>query len=259
MSAPALETRGLSVTRGGKHLLNGIDVAIPAGAHAVIIGPNGAGKSTLLRCLAGLWRPDRGTVLIHGDDSRSLSRRRIAQRISYVPQIPEPSLPYTVREFVLLARYPNQKRWAASTAEDTRLADDALGQAGVKPFADRIMSSLSGGEARRVHVAAALAQGGDILLLDEPTTHMDFLHQRELHALIESLRSAQSRTIVSVSHEIHAGVSAADRLLVLREGKLLHHGAPDDWLTHDNLRDLYGVEFDAVEQSGRTRWIPAHA
>ncbi|MBI1321072.1 MAG: ATP-binding cassette domain-containing protein [Candidatus Hydrogenedens sp.] len=259
MSAPLLEASKVSVRRNGRAILHAASCAVHPGTHTVIIGPNGAGKSTLLKCLAGVLRPDEGSVLLDGKPLSTLARRAAAQRISYVPQQPEPDLPYTVGEFVLLARYARQARWSGPTAADERAATEAMQAAGVNEFRDRILATLSGGESRRVHIAAALAQGGDVMLLDEPAAHLDYRHQAELHGLLRKLRDERGLAVITVSHDLHLGLGAADRLIVLDEGSIIHDGPPRAWLNEDHLQALYGVAFAEAGAPGSGQWVPLDA
>jgi len=259
VSAPLLEARGATVLRGARAILDDASCVIRPGAHTAIIGPNGAGKSTLLKCLAGVLKPDRGAVLLDGSPLAQTPRRAAARRISYVPQQPEPDLPYSAGEFVLLARYAHQGRWGGPQASDEHAADEALAIAGVEEFRDRVMATLSGGESRRVHVAAALAQGGGAILLDEPAAHLDYKHQAELHALLRRLKAERGLAVVTVSHDLHLGLGGADQLIVMRGGAIIHAGPPGDWLSAENLRGLYGVGFTEAGVAGGLQWVPVDA
>jgi len=259
MTAPAIQVDNLSVTIDGTNILDDITFAVDHGRHLAVIGPNGAGKTTLLRSLGRLGPPITNSVQVYGRPSHQYTRRELARHIAYVFQVQDAYIPYTVLDFVTMGRYAHLPGFGRFTQSDRRIAQEALDRTGMAGFADRTVDTLSGGERQKVYIAAALAQEPDILLLDEPTTYLDYRHQREITTLIDELHRARSMTIVSVTHDLNQGPLAADDVLALRDGRVHFHGPPDTLLEGGVLRDLYGTDFVLLDhpQSGRPIVAPA--
>ena len=195
-----------------------------AGELLAIIGPNGAGKSTLLRALDGLQAAHRGRVEVDGRSVSGYRRRDLARVVSFVPQTDVPADDYTVRAFVEMGRYPHLATWSALTADDRRAVDEALELTEIDHLAARPMKTLSGGERQRVWIAAALAQGGTILLLDEPTSFLDYRHQVQILDLLGRLHAEGGYTVVAVTHDLNGLVADADSVLALVDGRVEFSG-----------------------------------
>jgi iron complex transport system ATP-binding protein len=251
MSAPAIEVRDLTVTIGTATLLDRVSLKVDSGELVVIIGPNGAGKSTLLRCLDGLLPAAREAISIGGRPLSRFGRRELARTMSYVPQTDPPSLPYSVEAFVEMGRYPHVGPWGSLTSTDEEAVRQALEVTETAHLAQRAISSLSGGERQRVLIAAALAQGGSILLLDEPTSFLDYRHQAQVLSLLERLHRAGGRTIIAVTHDLNNAVAGANAILALRDGRVAFHGPPREVLTPDALADIYGTELVLIDSAER--------
>jgi len=259
MSEPALEARGLVLVREGRRLVDDVSFSVARGKMVSIIGPNGAGKSTLMRMLCGLLRPDAGTARVHGDEVAELSRRAMAERISYVPQTPPHGIPYTVEEFVSMARYVHSNRVGGLDAAGRAAVEEALALTDCVPLRHRVMYTLSGGEARKVHLAAALAQGGEILLLDEPTTHLDYRHQREVVRLLQRAHVERGLTIVAVQHDLNQGVLNSDCVLAMKQGRVYFDGSPQGLLEDGRMELLFETPFAVFTlPDGSTHVAPRH-
>ena len=264
VAARMLQTVGVSIDLGGKRVLHDISINIPAGGRVSIIGPNGAGKTTLLRALAGLITPSSGEILANGHAMSSLSSRELARLIAYVPQMTEKTLPCRVADFVLLSRYAHGRHlFGSADSDDREAALHAMQRVGVAGFADRDLSTLSGGERQKVLVAAALAQEAPILLLDEPAAFLDYRRQLELTALLDDVRrngtgSTNTCTIVSVVHDLNGGALDGDLVIALLDGRVAFTGSPAELTRETRLAEIYGVEFELVHHSGtgRTLVIP---
>jgi iron complex transport system ATP-binding protein len=241
-----LEVDGLEFRRGARAVLRDVSFAVKKGEFLCITGPNGSGKTTLLQCLLRFHRPDRGTIRLAGRPLADYDRRELAKWLGYVPQSHGDGIPFTTEDFVLLSRYPLLKRFQPPGPEDRRAVREALEKAGVAGFAQRPVSSLSGGERQRVFLAAALAQGSPILLLDEPTTFLDPRHQVDMRGLLRRLHSESRATIVMVTHDINLAALCGERVLALREGQPAFFGPSIDFLTQDVLERIYGVPFEIV-------------
>jgi iron complex transport system ATP-binding protein len=244
----------LSVTLGEAEILRDVSLTVGEGEFLSIIGPNGAGKSTLLRCLDGILEPSRGKVQIDGRDISDFGRRELARTVSYVGQPDAGPLDYTVRSFVEMGRYPHVSAWAILSGADAAAVNDAMGLTEVETFADRPMSSLSGGERQRASIAAALAQGGSILLLDEPTSFLDYRHQVQILDLLERLHRDKGLTVVAVSHDLNSTVASSDSVLALKDGRVAATGTPAELLDADTLAEIYDADFRLV--AGGHRGLP---
>jgi len=255
MSAEALlQADAVSWVAGGKTILQPLDLEVRARECLAIIGPNGAGKTTLLRLLTGLLEPAHGEVRWDGRPLRELRRVDVARRMAYVPQVRPARVPLTVLEIVLLGRFPFQSRWRlAPAASDLEAAHAALERVGLEALSERVMDSLSGGERQGVYIAAALAQEAAVLVLDEPTTHLDPRHQVEIAGLLAALRAAGELTIVFTSHDLDLTSAVADRVLALREGESIALDDPRVVLQPETLHDIFGASFEILERAGRRR------
>jgi iron complex transport system ATP-binding protein len=235
-----LAAEHVAVRLGGAQVLAGVSAVFARGQVTAVLGPNGAGKSTLLACLAGLRRPDAGRARLEGRDVLSLAPRARARRIAFLPQTPEIAWAVTARTLVGLGRTPFTGARGLS-ASDQAAVDRALGVAGVERFAERDVTSLSGGERARVLIARALAGEPDWLLADEPLTGLDPGHQLDVAALFRSL-AAEGRGVIVTLHDLQLAMRLADRVLVIAAGELVADGAPGEAITPRVLREVYGVE-----------------
>lgn len=251
MTTPEIDVRGVSVHLDGVLILSEVEMAVERGAFLSVIGPNGAGKSTLIRCLAGLVAATNGDILLGGQSLTSYSKRALARMVSYVPQADARELPFTVRAFVEMGRYPHLGSWASLGSTDLEAVESALERTDTVQLANRPVGSLSGGERQRVLIAAALAQGGSVLLLDEPTTFLDYRHQMAILELLEGLHANEGLTIVTATHDLNSTVAVSDSVLALREGRVLYHGPSVDVFSEDRLRAIYSNRFELVAAGDR--------
>lgn len=236
-----LSAENLSVRLGDKRVLNSVSAAFAPGLVTAVVGPNGAGKSTLLDCLAALRKPDAGRVTLDGRALRELPSRERARRIAYLPQNAEIAWAVDGRTFVGLGRTPYVGAWGL-TAQDWAAVDRALTVTGVQAFADRVVSSLSGGERARVLIARALAGDPQWLLADEPLAGLDPGHVLDACDLFRRLADEEGRGVILTLHDLDAALRVADRVIVLAEGQVLADGAPAEALSPAVLRAAYGVE-----------------
>ena len=246
MNAPRIVVDNLGVRLGDAQILNGVSLEVGSGEFLTVIGPNGAGKSTLLRCLDGILAPSSGRILIDGSSIGDCSRRELARKLSYVPQPDAGSLDFTVRSYVEMGRYPHLGAWAALTGGDELAVSDAMELTEVSGLADRVMASLSGGERQRVSIAAALAQGGSVLLLDEPTSFLDYRHQVQILDMLDRLHRERGLTVVAVTHDLNSMVAFSDTVLALVNGRTAFFGTPSEVLSEENLGSIYGAGFRLV-------------
>jgi ABC-type cobalamin/Fe3+-siderophores transport system ATPase subunit len=255
MSAPrpaVLAAQGLAWHPRGVPVLGPLDLAVEAGECLAILGPNGAGKSTLLRLLAGLLEATAGQRLLDGHPYAELSRRALARRIAYVPQVRPARVPLSVRELVLQGRYPHRSplAWALSAA-DYEAVERALERTGTSRLAERPLDELSGGERQAVYIAAALAQESAVLILDEPTTFLDAAHQRDVCSLLLRLHREGGQTIVLATHDLNFASTLADRVAALACGQLMACDRPAVLLEPDLLGRLFEAPFEVVRPGER--------
>lgn len=234
----AIEVNGLTVTRGGRTVLQEVSLTVEQGAFYMIIGPNGAGKTTLLKVLAGLIKPDRGSITIQGSDARHLSARQSARILAMVPQQVPLDFPFSVAETVLMGRSPHLGLLAFESTQDRELAQQAMDFTDVGHLARRRLDEVSGGERQRVILARAICQQPQIILLDEPTASLDPAHQLKIMDLLERLRR-QGVTVIMVSHDLNLAGAYGDTLLLLKDGKVVCFGPPEEVLTEGQLQTSY--------------------
>ena len=231
-------------------VLDRVSIDVAQGAIVGLLGPNGSGKTTLLRIIAGMLPPQSGRVLLNGQPIGTLTRRQLAQRVAVVPQETHSTFDFTVLDIVLMGRYPHLGAFELEGAEDLDIARQALKATGTSDLEARPFATLSGGEKQRVVIASALAQASDVLLLDEPTASLDLGYQFEIASLLRRLNAERSTTMVVCTHDLNFAAALCGRVVLLREGRVLHQGVINDTLTAANIRALYGVESDVRFHSG---------
>ncbi len=217
-----------------------VDLSVAGGEMVGLLGPNGAGKSTLLRVASGLLRPQSGRVAIGATDVRDLSRTELARRVAVVPQDFSVQFGYTVRQLVELGRMPHTGAWGIMRAPDRAAVVDALAATRLTDLADRVFNELSGGERQRVLIAMALAQGSGIVLLDEPTAHLDIRHQVEVLEMLRALNQERGLTVIAALHDLNLAARYFPRLVLFQYG-IVQDGPPTAVLNAKLLRTVYGI------------------
>ncbi len=243
MSAPIIQIENLSIELSGNVILKEVSLSVNDGEYVSIIGPNGAGKTTLVKCLAGIYRDWSGNITIEGKLFAEYSSKELAKLQSYVPQAEGRTNPLTVAEFVTMGRYPHLSAFTTLNADDYAAIDEAIARAGLEPFRHRKMNTLSGGERQMAFIAAALAQGTKILLLDEPSTFLDYRHQAEVAAILKSACRENGITIVAVHHDINTAAACSDRICAIKEGAIIFSGTPEETANPRILENIYDTEF----------------
>ena len=235
-----LEGVNLSCAYDDHIVLEELSLAAQPGQVLALIGPNGVGKTTLLRVLARLLRPREGTVLLAGQDLWHVSPRNVARALSFTPQS-SPDWPLTVEQVVALGRAPHRGWLLPLSAEDLGAIEGALERTGLLRLRDRMVTEISGGEQKRVVLARALCQEPEVLLLDEPTTHLDLKYQVGILELVQRLAHQDRLTVILTIHDLNLAALYADQLALLLDGCLLAKGDPESVLTETNLTKAYGV------------------
>jgi iron complex transport system ATP-binding protein len=242
-----IKPSALSVSIGtfgynGHPVVSAVRFEVMAGEWMFIVGPNGAGKSTTLKIIAQLINADC-SIMVKGEPVSQLSRRTFATRIGYAPQSHDGPIPYRVDEFCLLSRYPYLTPFSSLAVSDYEAVHDALALSGVTLFAKRRVDTLSGGERRKVFIAAALSQGAEILLLDEPTAFLDPKSEADIMATLAAINAGRKVTLIQVTHDLNQAALHGDRILGLREGRAEYYGAPAQFMTDTVLEKVFDKKF----------------
>ena len=251
----ALVARSLAAGYGTRAVLRDIDLSLEPGRLIALVGPNGAGKSTLLRALAGLVRPTAGAVTLDGVDIGTLSRAALATRIAVVPQTFDTLFPFTVREIVALGRSARLGLFARPSPADALAVARAITEQDLDGLVDRRLDALSGGERQRVVLAMALAQEARVLLLDEPTAHLDPAHQVGTVRRVAELARSRAVIALAVLHDLNLA-ALADRVVVMDAGRIVADGVPSVALAADVVASIFGAGLLVAQVSGRTVILP---
>lgn len=236
----AIEISTLNHSYGEAHVLKDLSFKVPAQSFFIIIGPNGSGKTTLMKILSGTEPMQSGNLTILGKSMKAYSRKELARHVAFVPQLVLEDLPFTVMEVVLMGRSPHLGVLGLDREADRDIARQAMAFTGVTHLADRRLDRISGGERQRVLIARAICQTPRTILLDEPTAALDLSHQVRIMDLMERLREEKQVTVVMVSHDLNLAAMYGDRLLLLKDGRIVSQGLPEDVLTYRTLERAYG-------------------
>ena len=240
------EVRNVSFSYDGEEIFNNISFSIDKGDVLCILGPNGTGKTTLIKCLNGLHDIDSGEILINGKNIRKFSFKEISRHIGYIPQSHVPSFPFKVLDVVVMGRAPYLNLTESPKEKDIKIALDALKTLGIEHLKDKEYTNLSGGERQLVFLARILCQQPDILILDEPTSHLDFGNQIKLLEIIDNLASSGLSIIMSSHFPDHAFLSST-KVAILKNKEFIDFGTPEDVVTEDNLRKAYSIDVKLIE------------
>ncbi len=238
-----IEIKNYSYSIGETRILSNISLVINQGDYISIIGPNGAGKSTLLKCLDRILTGGKGEIRLKGKLLEKYSQKELARLTGYVPQTSTNIFPFNVHEFVLMGRYSYMKPFSATTIEDEEAVNNALLITGTKKWESRLMTTLSGGERQKVLIAGALAQGAEILLLDEPTTFLDPYYQDEIYSILEQINKESGVTILSATHDINSAAFYGRDIIAIKNGVLVFRGSSLEIMNNNILGKVFGKLF----------------
>jgi len=233
------------------NVLSNLSLEIPAGKVTAILGPNGTGKTTLLHILLGLLKPIKGVVKVSGKSHKHYSRRELSQMIGLVPQFESIPFNFSVFEYVLLGRSPYLKPLQLPGSEDVRITEEALLAAGIDHLRNKPVNEISGGERQLVHISRVLTQQTQILLLDEPTAHLDLENQNRILILLRQM-SSRGNTAVLTTHDPNAAIFAADYFVLMNRGKIAAQGNLDEVITAKNLSMIYRIPIRVEQTNGYT-------
>jgi iron complex transport system ATP-binding protein len=231
-------------------VLRGISFRVRSGQMTTILGPNGSGKTTLFKCITGIWKQQEGTIICNDQDISSFAPEQRARVLAVVPQEHEPPFPYSVSDAVLMGRAAHISLFSSPTAHDRIKADEAIDTVGIVHLKDRPYTKISGGERQLVLIARALAQEAPLLLLDEPTSHLDFRNQVLTLQKVREIVKQQQLTVLMTLHDPNLAMLFSDQIVMLNEGRVIAEGAPKDVISTDNLKALYGIDVTIVGNSG---------
>ena len=232
--------------RRGKPVLRGVSLSAEPGKLLSILGPNGSGKTTLLRCLLGRLSPTAGRIVLDGRPIGRHSPRSLARLLAYVPQTPQSVFAFSAEEIVLMGRLAHTGMLALASKQDLQVARAAMEMTEITELADRTLEELSGGEAQRVMIARALAQQPSVLLLDEPTSHLDIRNQLAIHRMMQRVAHDWPMAVVCVSHDVNLAARFSDELVLMKAGQTVRAGPPADVMLADVLSAVYDVAIDLL-------------
>ena len=240
-----IKTENINVTLEKNNILKGINIEVDNKEFVGIIGPNGSGKSTLLKCIYRILKPSEGVIKLDGIDMKNISIKESSKKLSVLSQHNNYNFDFTVKEIVLMGRAPYKKFMERDNKEDYDIVNDALEKIDMLEFKDRSFQSLSGGEQQRVILARALAQKPKCLILDEPTNHLDIKYQLSLLNIVKSL----NLTIISAIHDLNIASMYCDRLFVMKNGRIVGMGTPQEVLTKEFIKEIYDIDVEIVYDS----------
>lgn len=241
-----LITSALDVAYEERLIVKGLNLSIPTGKITALVGSNGSGKSTIIKTMARIMKPKAGQVLLDGKSIHQQTTKEVARQLAILPQNPTAPDGLTVKELISYGRFPYQKGFGNLSKQDHEAIQSAIEVTGLLEFADRAVDHLSGGQRQRAWIAMALAQDTDILFLDEPTTFLDMAHQLEVLKLLQKLNETEGRTIVMVVHDLNHATRYAQHMVCIKQGNVLGEGSPQEVMTPDLLRNVFGIEADIV-------------
>lgn len=245
---PLLKAQGVSFGyHAKKSVLSDVNFTASAGRFVSILGPNGSGKTTFLRCLLGWLKPSAGQIHLADKQLHRYSHRDRARLMGYVPQFPDSAFAFSVQELILMGRYARTGSLGLVGQKDIDCAKQAMELTETTKFADRHLNELSGGESQRVMIARALAQEPQVILLDEPTSHLDLRNQMLIYRLMQRLAHERNMAVICVSHDINLAGRFADELLLMKDGNVLAHGPSKDVINRQTLEQLYGLNLELLQ------------
>ena len=247
MSKVLFDIKDLSFSISKKKILKSFSLKIHESDFLSIIGPNGGGKTTLIKCLIRIYKTPAEKIFLNGVPIENISQKELATQISYVPQISEQTFPFTASEFLMLSRYPYLSRFTSVTKEDKKAVADAFEITETNDLSQRQMNTLSGGEKQMIFIAAALAQGGDVIILDEPATFLDPKHEHNIYEILKRVHTQANKTIISVTHNINSAILYSNKIAILKNGSISFYGDSSEVTQNNILEKTYGNKFTFIK------------
>jgi iron complex transport system ATP-binding protein len=251
----AVEARGLSFAYNGAQVLSEVSLGIGDGEFVSILGPNGAGKTTLIKVLTGVIRDFDGEVSVYGRRIQIYRRRELARCISLLTQNPPVTLPFLVRDVVMMGRSPYLGRFEMEKPHDREAVEEAMKLLDISNLADRNLTELSGGEVKRVFIAQAVAQESRILFLDEPTAGLDINYQIEIFKILKTFNDGFGKTVVLITHDINHAARFARKIILLKNGKIFKTGPPETVIDERTIRSVFHTDVTVLRDGGGKPYI----
>lgn len=247
-----LEIKGLHFRHStmAEDIINGIEFQANTREITTILGPNGSGKTTVFKCIAGLWKPQRGEILFGNKNISNLPYEKRAKMLAIVPQEHEPPFPYSVLDAVLMGRVSHVGVFSSPSKHDYFKAEEAIETVGVTHLKERAYTKISGGERQLVLIARALAQESSILLLDEPTSHLDFRNKVLVLKKVREIAKEKGLTVLMTLHDPNLAMLFSDKVVMINEGHIVSSGAPQRVISEESLRMLYGIDVSVINWNG---------
>lgn len=256
MMKEIVDVRGVSFSYGGPFHLEDISFAVGSGEVLVLLGPNGCGKTTLLKCINALLSPSSGEIHVVGKNVKDLSRSELAKLIGFVPQTHSPPFPYTVLDVVLMGRASHMSIFQQPSSFDYTLSERAMDYVGILHMKDRIYTQISGGERQLVLIARAIAQEPKVLLLDEPTAHLDFKNQLVVLRMVRRVAKERGLGVIMSLHDPNHALSFSDKVALIGNGRIYTQGSPLEVIQPEAILDVYGIETRILTHEGRNMLLP---
>ena len=252
-----IDVEKLRVQFGDTEILKGVDLEVKDQEFVGVIGPNGSGKSTLLKCIYRVLEPNAGLVVLDGKKLKDYPVKELAKKVAVVAQHNYYNFEFSVQEVVMMGRAPHKRTLERDNAKDFQLVHEALKKVNMEEFEERTFSTLSGGEQQRIILARALTQQTPCLILDEPTNHLDIKYQLQLMDIVKGL----GLTVISAIHDLNIAAMYCDKLFVMKDGKIVGYGTPEEMLTKERIREIYEVDAEVMKDSQghlHILYFPAH-
>lgn len=237
---------GLHFAYSKTPVLNGVDMRIRKGSFTTIVGPNGSGKSTFVKNLTRMVHSSKGLVTVNGRDLTSYSHKELSKVMASVPQVTATEFDFSAHEVVMMGRYPHLRRFQPESEQDHKIVEDAMRATGVWEMRNFPINSLSGGEQQRVIIARAIAQEPEILVLDEPISHLDLHHQIELMRLTRKLTKERGITVVAILHDLNFAIEFSDYVFMMKDGRVYKEGSPSNVIKEEYIKDVYAVDVTLI-------------
>lgn len=247
---------GLEFSYGGAFLVSADSLCVESGEVLTLLGPNGSGKTTLLKCINALLKPTSGSISVCGREILDYPRSALSRAIGYVPQSHTPSFPFSVLDVVLMGRVSYLSIFQQPSKADYKKAEEALSIVGISAMRDRAYTNISGGERQLVLIARAIAQEPKLLLLDEPTAHLDFKNQVTTLETVRRLSRERGIGVVMSLHDPNHALIYSDRIALMKGGRILHNGPPRDVIKGEVIEEVYGIPVEIIDYNGRRFILP---
>ncbi|MDH5806641.1 MAG: ABC transporter ATP-binding protein [Candidatus Methanomethylicaceae archaeon] len=247
----SLEVINLCFSYNSNFSLNNVSLKVDKGKVLALIGPNGAGKSTLLKCIVGIIKPNSGKIIFDGKDISNLSERERAKIIAYLPQYVPIIFPITVFDSIILGRLPFFDLMPSK--QDYKIVENIINYLNLSSYSNRYIDELSGGERQRVHIARVIAQETKVILLDELSANLDIKYQHEVLELITKITHENNKSTIIALHDINLALKYADEIAIMNNGKIVKCGHPEEIITKDIIKQIYGIDVDLIDFNGRKR------